>query len=232
MKRIGLLLACVWAFFAVSVRAAAPDPADQRTQEILAKYLQATSGHEVADQAQSAEVEISASIPQLKKQGSLHALRKMSKLGQVTYRVLGFQGDSSVKREVIARYLEAEQQTRNHDSISLTPANYKFRLKGEKYLAGRDVYVLQVSPRKKQVGLFKGEVWLDANSYLPLYERGRLVKNPSIFFKRVEFERAYGVVNGTSVTQHLYSKIDTRLVGEVDLDVNYTNVASGEEAGF
>lgn len=234
LKRLSISFVCALACLAVKASAASPDPAEQQLaaaqSEILSKYLQATARNSVPDQPESAEVEISASIPKLKKQGHLHALRKISKVGQITYRVLGFQGDGSVKREVIARYLEAEQQTRNTASMALTPANYKFKLKGERYETDRDVYVFQVSARKKKTGLFKGEVWLDANSYLPVFEKGKLVKNPSIFFKKVEFERAYTIRDGNPVTQHLSSTIDTRIVGKVELDVNFSNFG-GDSAG-
>jgi hypothetical protein len=214
------------AFFGLSASALLAEAADAQLasgqSEIISKYLEA-AGHSRPTQDESSEVEISASIPKLKKQGHLRALRQMSKLGQVTYRVLGFQGDGSVKREVISRYLEAEQQTHKQSNMGLTPANYRFRLKGERNEAGRDVYVFQVSPRKKRVGLFKGEVWLDAASYLPVYEKGRLAKNPSIFFKKVDFERAYEIRNGANVPQHLSSTIDTRIVGKVEVEVNFSN---------
>jgi hypothetical protein len=114
--------------------------------------------------------------------------------------------------------------------LLLTPANYKFKLKGERAVQGTEtVYMFQVSPRKKRVGLFKGEVWLDAGSYLPVLEKGRLVKNPSIFFKKVDFERAFAIKNGVSVPAHMTSTIDTRVVGKVELDINYTSVAEGAD---
>ena len=176
------------------------------------------------------EVEINASVPRLQQHGKLRALRKISKVGLITYRVLGFQGDSTVKKEVIARYLQAEQQTQSDPGLTLTPANYRFKLKGERAVqANETVFMFQVSPRKKRVGLFKGEVWLDANSYLPIMEKGRLVKNPSIFFKKVDFERDFAIQNGVSVPAHMTSTIDTRVVGIVELDINYTNIAEGAD---
>jgi hypothetical protein len=170
------------------------------------------------------EVDIEASIPELKKKGKLHALRNISKLGQITYKVLGFQGDNTIKKEVIARFLSAEQQSQGDNSMALTPDNYKFKFKGEQSLqSGVKVYVFQLTPRKKAVGLFKGEVWLDAASYLPVLEKGRMVKNPTVFFRKVDFERAYSIQNGIAIPQHMNSVIDTRLVGKVELNVSYTN---------
>src|SRR5689334_24594735 len=80
----------------------------------------------------SMEVEIEASLPKLKKQGRLHALRRISALGRITYEALKFEGDGAVKNDVIARYLTAESQAQNDSSLKLnvTPDNYKFKYKG------------------------------------------------------------------------------------------------------
>jgi hypothetical protein len=199
--------------------------------EIIGKYLDASKADKQVLQAGSMDVDIRASVPQLKQQGWLHASRRISSLGLITYRVLRFQGDKTVKNQVIARYLEAEQQARNKQDLSVTPVNYKFKFKGERAAEGdRQVYVFDVTPRKKRLGLFKGEVWLDATSFLPVYERGRLVKNPSIFFKRVQFERAYQIQGGVAVPEYMSSRIDTRLVGPVELNIEYSNFARDGES--
>ncbi len=203
------------------------DDSNGPSKVIISKYLQATNQQPALH---SMEVEINASVPRLQQHGKLRALRKISKVGLITYRVLGFQGDNTVKKEVIARYLQAEQQSQSDPGLLLTPANYKFKLKGERQLDDKEIVdMFQVSPRKKRVGLFKGELWLDAHSYLPVLEKGRLVKNPSIFFKKVDFERAFAIQNGVSVPAHMTSTIDTRVVGKVELDISYTNVAEGAD---
>lgn len=196
--------------------------------QIIQNYLSASRAHQGSLRGASMEVDIDASVPQLKKQGKLHALRKISKLGQITYKVLGFQGDNTIKKDVIARYLSAEQQSQGDDSMAVTPVNYRFKYKGKQSLqAGSDVYVFQVAPRKKAVGLFKGEMWLDAETYLPVLEKGRFVKNPTVFFRKVDFERAYRIQDGVSVPLHMSSVIDTRLVGKVELNVSYSNFEPG-----
>lgn len=200
-----------------------PDYQGNSSDAIITQYLRATLSHPGQTPEGSVEIDISASVPKWKKQGRLQVIRQISRLGQITYHVLGFQGDNTVKNQVIARYLQAEQQGQGKQDLAITPANYKFKFRGERGVLGRDVYVFQLSPRRKKVGLFKGELWLDAGSYLPVYEKGRFVKNPSIFFKKVDFERAFAIQNGVPVPAHLVSTIQTRLVGKVELDVNYLN---------
>ena len=176
------------------------------------------------------EVDIDANVPKLKKNGKLHALRNISKVGTVTYHMLGFNGDNSVKKEVIARYMTAEVQSQSGPDISITPQNYKFKFKGVQNHDGRSVYVLALSPRKKEVGLFKGELWLDRDTCMPVRESGRFVKSPSLFLSKMEFVRNYDLQNGVSIPQNMRSVTKTRLFGPVELSVNFTNFSRDSES--
>lgn len=204
-----------------------PEGQNSTPTAIINNYLRASQNQLSRPTNGSVELEISASVPKLKKEGRLRVLRQISKVGQITYRVLGFEGDNTVKNQVIARYLQAEQRGKGNEDLAITPANYKFKYRGERDILAKRVFVFQLSPRHKKVGLFKGEVWLDAGSYLPVYEKGRLVKNPSIFFKKVDFERAFSIQNGVPVPAHMTSTIQTRIVGKVELDVNYRSSVPG-----
>lgn len=172
------------------------------------------------------QIDISASVPKLKKSGHLRARKIISSVGRSTYRVLSFQGDPTIKKEVIARYLELDQNAQKGGTLAVIPANYKFKYKGERASnLGRDVYVFEVSPRAKRIGLFKGQLWLDAQTYLPVYETGRLVKSPSLFLKKVNFERVYAINGGVAVPEHITSTIDARMVGRVEVSVDYSDFA-------
>jgi len=199
------------------------EASDSESKEVISNYLAATQAHQDEMRGASMEVNIDASVPKLKKEGKLHALRKISQLGKITYKVLAFQGDDTVKNEVIARYLDAEQKGQDNQKLAITPENYKFKFKGAHRLEnGQRIYIVFLSPRKKEVGLFKGEMWLDAKTYLPIMESGKFVKNPSVFFKKVEFVRDYAIQDGAAIPQHMQSVIDARLVGKINLRVDYS----------
>lgn len=197
--------------------------ASEAPEGIIDRYLSATRQQQTALRGVSMEVDIDASVPKLKKEGKLHALRNISKIGIVTYRMLGFNGDNSVKKEVIARYLAAEVQSQSGPNISITPENYKFKYKGKAEQNARPAYQLSVSPRKKQVGLFKGELWLDEATCMPVREAGRFVKNPSIFMKRMDFVRLYDIHDGVSIPTEVSSSVNTRLFGPVQLNIHFTH---------
>jgi hypothetical protein len=178
------------------------------------------------------EVEIQASLPKLKKRGRLHGLRRISKLGRITYEHLAFEGDGTVKNQVIARYLNTEVDAHDEQStaLALTPANYKFSYKSKGMVDGRPAYLFSVSPRKKRLGLFKGELWMDAATYLPVLESGYLVKSPSIFLKRVAFVRRFEIRDGISVPRQIASTVNTRIWGTAQLEIDYSNFSVDDSA--
>jgi len=211
--------------FSLGVGSADPNPSTPPVpeNEMVNRYVDATQQQHDALRGGTMEVDIDANVPNLKAQGKLHALKSISKLGKITYHALGFSGDNSVKNDVIARYLKAEVDASQGDKdYSVTPTNYKFKYKGMENRDGRDVYIFGLKPRHKKVGFFKGELWLDAQTYLPVRETGTFVKTPSIFLKKMQFDRVYDIQNGVSVPQRMESKADVRFIGPVQLSINYS----------
>jgi hypothetical protein len=227
-KSIAIILLTLVAFGSAKAFDASADSVE--SNQVIGGYLAATKGHPDQIEAASMEVDIDASVPKLKKEGRLHALRKISSLGKITYKVLGFQGDDTIKNEVIARYLDAEKRGQDNQRLAITLDNYKFKYKGmHKLQNGQRIYVVFLQPRRNEVGLFKGEMWLDAQSYLPVMESGKFVKNPSVFFKKVEFVREFAIENGKAIPQHMDSTIDARLIGKVNLSIDYSRFHVGED---
>jgi hypothetical protein len=222
--KVGVILLSITASLALG----AETPTVLPWQSIVDNYCTATRGQDRLIQAASMDVDIAAAIPKLKKQGKLHALRRITALGRVTYERLRFEGDGTVKSQVINRYLaaEAEAQEEPGASVAVIPENYKFSYKGRKQLDGRDVHEFQVTPKRKRQGLFKGEIWIDAQTFLRVQESGYLVKSPSIFLKRVAFVRKYDIRDGISVPTEERSVVDTRLgIGALEMTVQFSNYA-------
>jgi hypothetical protein len=205
-------------------------PAAMAPDTIVQNYCFVARTHEHSLDGASMEVEIDASLPKLKKHGRLQALRRISSIGRITYDHLRFEGDGAVKNDVIARYLTAETQAQTDSSMALdvTPANYKFKYKGLVDEGGRQVHMFQVTPRKKRVGLYRGDIWIDAATYFRVREAGTWVKNPSIFLKKVEFVRRYEIRNGIPVPLEMHSVVETRLWGTAELNIEFRNVEVAE----
>jgi hypothetical protein len=54
-------------------------------------------------------------------------------------------------------------------------------------------------------------------------ESGYLVKSPSIFLKKVAFVRKYQIRDGISVPLQVQSVVDTRLAGQAELTIDFSN---------
>jgi hypothetical protein len=227
-----LFTAVLAAAVSSSISFAEPKAPPIPEQEMVSRYIQATQAQQSALRGGTEEVDIDAAVPKFKKKGKLHALKNVSKLGKITYHALGFIGDNVVKTEVIANYLKAEvDSAQTQANVSINPDNYKFKFKGTEDWNGRQVYVLHVSPRAKKVGLFKGELWLDAETYMPVREEGAFVKSPSFMLKKMQFVRDYDLQNGVSIPQRTESRVQTRFFGPVELNINYLTFSKdGQQA--
>lgn len=203
------------------------EPSADPSDAIVDHYCIASTAQEKSLEGASMEVEMDASLPKLKKHGRLHALRRILPLGLIKYEMARFEGDNIVNKEIIARYLNAEVEAQKQQSptVAVTPRNYKFKYKGLRRSEGRDVHIYEVTPRQKRDDLYKGELWIDAVTYLKVQESGYLVKNPSIFLKKVAFIRKYEIRDGIAVPLRVLSVADVRFVGKAELTIDFINVS-------
>ena len=202
---------------------------DDANLDVIGKYLDATRVQQETLRGSQMEVSIDARLPRLEKQGRWRALRIVPRLGKITYKALGFSGDTTVKQEVIARYLSMESDQHDTNSIAITPANYKFQLKARLTQGDKHIDIFQLNPRTKKVGLFKGELWLDAETGMPVRISGQWVKSPSVFVKKVEFVQDFELQNGVSLPSHIESTVDTRVAGRAELSINFSNFTHLDE---
>jgi len=166
-------------------------------------------------------IQIEASLPGMKKTGRLRAIRRLLPLGPPDYQVLEIAGDSTVKKQVIVRYVSADEKATeiSPSSIALTPANYKIHYEGAFWLGHRFTYAFRVIPRKKREGLFNGVLWLDSETSIAVRESGYLAKNPSVFVNRINLTRENQLQNGAITGRITHISVETRLIGRAQLVV-------------
>lgn len=202
-----------------------PAKPQDAAKEVLTRFL-AVPRERMMVRQMAMDVDINAALPKLKKSGAMRGVRKVDAAGVVSYEKLEFSGDEQIKKDIILRYLtgEREAQSRNLD-VDLHEKNYEFNYKARLVLDNKAIYVFKVEPRRKADGLFKGEIWVDGETALRLREIGRLVRNPSIFFKKTEINRRYEIKEDRPHLAEMQMQIDTRLVGRVEMQVRYANYA-------
>lgn len=193
-------------------------------KDVINRYIAAQQAQQEALRGARMEVDIDAQLPSLEKKGKLRVLRMISRFGKISFDTIGqFIGDPIVKKEVIAKYLDLEQNERSKGSIAITPANYKFQINAIITQDDRQVYIFKLTPKRKAIGLFKGELWLDGATGMPLKETGQLVKSGSAWLKSVRFVRDYEMRDGISMLKHLQSTVDVRVFGKAELSADYSN---------
>ena len=199
--------------------------------EALDRYLARAGGPQPAPSDSVFTVQIDASMPALHKQGSMTGLKLVSYTGQVVYRGLRFTGDKLVKTAVIARFLSNDMNpaVRTAD-VAVSRQNYGFTYNKISDYNGLAAYVFLLKPRRKRVGLFRGELWLTTDTGAPLRLWGDLVKSPSIFIRSFRFVQDYQTAAECSQPLRLMLTIHTRIAGTVDMVVWQQSAADSPES--
>jgi hypothetical protein len=165
-------------------------------------------------------IQIDASLPKLKKHGSMSGLKLLSQTGKIAYHGLQFTGDKLVKTDVIARFLAQdsgpEKQTAD---AAVTRQNYSFVYVKTSDYNGVPAFVFHLKPKRKRSGLFEGELWLEPATAAPLRLWGDLVKSPSIFVRNFRFVEDYQDLNQCFQPSRLLLTADTRIAGLMEMSV-------------
>ncbi|MBZ5545113.1 MAG: outer membrane lipoprotein-sorting protein [Acidobacteriia bacterium] len=126
---------------------------------------------------------------------------------------------------IVRRMLANEAEvTKNYAATDFSPENYGFRFIREEDVSGQRCYVLELLPRRKDIYLLRGNVWVDANTYLPHRFEGELAKDPSWWVRDVRVVFVYGKVSGMWLQTALEASANVRILGSstmVSHDVRY-----------
>ena len=164
-------------------------------------------------------VQIDASMPSFKKHGSMTGFKRMIRPGQVVYQGLRFTGDNLVRNQVIGRFLAHERTPPDEGDAGVLPANYIFTFDKAVDYNGLAAYVFLLKPRRKRAGLFRGELWLNANTAAPLRIWGDLVKSPSIFVRSLRFVQDYQTIAACNAPLRIVLTSRARIAGPVEMTV-------------
>ncbi|MBM3761732.1 MAG: hypothetical protein FJW36_15980 [Acidobacteria bacterium] len=194
----------------------------------LKKYLD-RSGQPPRSTPTVARVQIEAELPNMSKKGVMVVDKTVDAKGHISYEMKSFTGDNIVKTKVIGLYLSAEQEASQHQVPAITPANYRFKFKRKDSLGDRIAMVFDLTPIRKMIGLFKGELWLEEQSGLEIKQTGRLVKNPSVIFKSADLTREFQIKGEETFLSNVDYQAETRVVGKVLMKMQFDEPRPAEE---
>jgi len=101
----------------------------------------------------------------------------------------------------------------------VSAANYKFRYVNAIGTGRRLTYVFQITPRRRQVGLIQGELWIDVSSGIAVRMAGRMVKSPSRSQRRIDVIQDTDMREGRPYLRITKLEIDTRPKGRGELTI-------------
>ena len=127
--------------------------------------------------------------------------------------------------KIVRRLLASEAEIAKDDSLTnFTAENYDFRFSREEDVSGQPCYVLQLLPRRHEKNLLRGNIWVDANTFLVRRAEGRPEKSPSWWIRDIHIALFYGDVGGMWLQTAWEGTATVRILGPftiVSSDVKY-----------
>lgn len=155
------------------------------------------------------------------KEGWLEVWTELTADGRFTYEIVREGGSEYIRSKVLRPLLENEARVYAAGEgarSALTADNYDLR-GGESAEPG--LARLEVTPKRREVSLIEGALYVkDADADLVRVE-GRLSKNPSFWTKRVDVVRRYSRLHGIRVPVRVDSIAQMRLAGTATLSMTY-----------
>ena len=155
------------------------------------------------------------------KHGWIEAWTELTADGRFTFEIVREGGSDYIIKKVLRPLLENEERifaTGDASRSAVTLENYE--LEGAE-AAGHGLVKLVVKPRREEVSLIDGAVFVTTREADLVRFEGRLAKNPSFWTKRVDVVRRYGRVGGVRVPVSLDSVAQVRLAGTSTLTMTY-----------
>jgi negative regulator of sigma E activity len=117
-----------------------------------------------------------------------------------------------------------------HALHQITSTNYRVRLLGTEMAAGRNCYVLVLTPKIKSRLLIIGKVWVDSGSYGVVRVEGRFAASLSRLVGAPYISQNFIEVDGFWLPGHVRSVSSSLLLGPTELDIHFSNYQLDPEA--
>jgi hypothetical protein len=148
------------------------------------------------------------------------------------FQVMSEGGSNYVRSHVLRLALEGEQKMwadREPQRASLTTENYTFEEGG---LAAEGLTALGIKPRRKDVLLIDGAIFVHPDSGDLTRIEGRLSKAPSLWTRRVEIIRRYERIGGVRVPVSIESTAQVLIAGRSTFKMTYEyETINGQRVG-
>jgi hypothetical protein len=126
---------------------------------------------------------------------------------------------------IVRRMLEGQIAfAKDSGSTDISQENYDFRFVREEDMNGHHCYVLELLPRRKDKNLLRGNIWVDAKTYLLHRVEGEPVKSSSWWLRDVRIVLLFGNVGEMWLQTSSKGTANVRIAGPstmISQDVSY-----------
>ena len=116
--------------------------------------------------------------------------------------------------KVVKKVLDHETREARSQDGDINRQNYDFRYLRSEMRNGRPTHVLAMDPKHKEKDTVRGQVWVDAETYLIQHVEGELAKSPSWWIKDVHVAADYGRLAGMWLQTSLLAVANVRILGK------------------
>ncbi len=147
--------------------------------------------------------------------------------GTKQFTVTSESGSKLILTRVLHRLLESERESSADESsrsaVALTPDNYRFALRGCDTAAGRDLYVMNVEPRRETKFLYRGTIWIDALDFAVVRIDAEPARNPSFWIRNSRIHHQYQKIGQFYLPLSNETVSEVLLGGRSVLKIRYDN---------
>ncbi|MGH9661004.1 MAG: hypothetical protein ACRD96_20825 [Bryobacteraceae bacterium] len=121
---------------------------------------------------------------------------------------------SGLGERIVRQMLEGEAEAvKQYSATDISPANYEIQFLREEEVNGQFCYVLALVPKRKDRNLLRGNIWVDARTYMPHRFIGEPAKAPSWWLRDSRIAFVYGDVSGMWLHTSSESSANVRIFG-------------------
>jgi hypothetical protein len=140
------------------------------------------------------------------------------------YRVISQTGSKFLLDRVLPKLLDSEKEYQQEETDSeLSPRNYTFTFVGTERAGENELYILEITPKRKGKYLCQGKIWVDSRDFAIVRLEGEPSKSPSFWIGRSRMTYEYRKIGDFWLPVHKDSHTDVRLGGKAVLAIDYSD---------
>ena len=227
-RKANLAACCIGGILLFLPRGVAAAEINQSSQltavEVIQRMLEQDKARRSALQQYTSNRKYVADNKKFGKHAEVAVREKYVYPGQKQFETVSESGSDYIRRKVISKLIEAEQdaaQNENRDQTRITPENYKFELLGTEEQEGHPCFLIAVIPNHSKKYLMKGRIWVHQEDFAIVRMEGSPAKNPSFWTRKVEFTRRYQKHGPFWLAASIESESEVLVAGKSSLRIDY-----------